>query len=303
MSKLFTTDASLTAIANAIRTKSGASGNLTYPDEFVSAIQSISASGINVSDTTAIEADVRSGKYFHKSNGAKVQGSLPNGSAATPATTITSNPAISLTVGGLITASNNKTQDITPTVSAGYVSSGTAGTITVDGSTTEQLPAQAAQTIYPSTADQVIDSGKWLAGVQTIKGVAISNILASNIKQGVTVKVGDANNAERIVNVTGTYKSTPKFTYTERTSLQNISFSVSGQNYTEQEETINNFPSGEILTDVKLYYDNILYNDVDIYIKNPSNGKIILSYNAGGSAVTYNFNKIVYTTVKPDINV
>ena len=64
-----------------------------------------------------------------------------NGSAATPATTITANPTISVSNSGLITASVSASQSVTPTVSAGYVSSGTAGTVSVSGSNTSQLTA------------------------------------------------------------------------------------------------------------------------------------------------------------------
>lgn len=65
--------------------------------------------------------------------------SVASGSATTPATTITANPTISVSASGLITASVSKTQGVTPTVSAGYVSSGTSGTITVNGSGTTWL--------------------------------------------------------------------------------------------------------------------------------------------------------------------
>lgn len=67
--------------------------------------------------------------------------SVASGSASTPATTITANPSISINDStGVITASNDTTQNVTPTVSAGYVSSGTAGTITVSGSNTLTIP-------------------------------------------------------------------------------------------------------------------------------------------------------------------
>lgn len=63
---------------------------------------------------------------------------MPSGSATTPATTITANPSTptwdSSTSKYKITVS--KTQSITPTVVAGYVASGTAGTITVSGGST-----------------------------------------------------------------------------------------------------------------------------------------------------------------------
>lgn len=61
------------------------------------------------------------------------------GSATTPATTITSNPGMSGAISGssyVVTATNSKTQNVTPTVSAGWVASGTAGTVTVGGSNT-----------------------------------------------------------------------------------------------------------------------------------------------------------------------
>lgn len=111
---------------------------------------------------------------------------VATGSATTPATTITKNPTISVNSStGLITATVSGTQSVTPTVSAGYVSSGTAGTITVSGSKTSQLTVQAAQTITPGTSDQTIAAGKYLTGVQTIKGDA--NLVAANIVEGVTL--------------------------------------------------------------------------------------------------------------------
>ena len=132
--------------------------------------------------------------------------SVASGSATTPATTISSSPTITVSSGGLITASNSKTQSVTPTVSAGYVSSGTAGTITVSGSNTSQLTTQTAQTIYPSTTDQTITSGKYLTGTQTVKGVLLTNLTAGNIKKDVVVKVGDSADDDRITSVTGTYE-------------------------------------------------------------------------------------------------
>lgn len=64
---------------------------------------------------------------------------VANGSAKTPATTITANPSGSVNSSGLVTMSVSTTQNITPTVTAGYISSGTAGTVTVSGSNTLQL--------------------------------------------------------------------------------------------------------------------------------------------------------------------
>lgn len=110
---------------------------------------------------------------------------MPSGSATTPATTITANPTISVSNGGLITASVSGSQSITPTVSAGYVANGTAGTVTVSGSNTSQLTAKAAATYTPTTSAQTIAAGQFLTGAQTIAGDA--NLLAENIKKDVSI--------------------------------------------------------------------------------------------------------------------
>lgn len=162
-------------------------------------------------DLTASGATVTAPAGYYSSTATK---SVASGSAATPATTITANPSISVSSGGLITATASATQSVTPTVSAGYVSTGTAGTITVSGSNTSQLTTQAAQTIYPSTSDQTISSGKYLTGAQTVKGVLLTNLTAANIANGVTVKVGDSADDDRVVSVTGTYSGSTPAEYT-----------------------------------------------------------------------------------------
>ena len=153
--------------------------------ELVSGTKTISASG--TTDVTNYESV-----------------SVASGSAKTPNTTITANPTVSVNSSGLITATVSKTQSVAPTVSAGYVASGTAGTITVSGSGTNQLTTQAAQTIHPSTTDQTIASGKYLTGAQTIKAVTTTNLIAANIVSGVTVKVGDSTDDDCVASVTGT---------------------------------------------------------------------------------------------------
>lgn len=46
-------------------------------------------------------------------------------------------------------------------------------------------PTKAAETYTPKTYNQTIPAGRWLTGVQTIKGDA--NLIASNIKKGVSI--------------------------------------------------------------------------------------------------------------------
>lgn len=95
---------------------------------------------------------------------------MPSGSATTPATTITAPPTLSVAnATGIVTASISKTQGVTPSVSAGYVASGTEGTITVSGSNTLQLNTQAATTITPTTSVQTaVASGKFTTGAVTV---------------------------------------------------------------------------------------------------------------------------------------
>ena len=118
-------------------------------------------------------------------------GYYSSAASKTVSTTTHPNPTASITSStGVVTA--------THTQSTGYVTSGTTtGTLS--------LTTKAAATIYPSTTDQTISSYRWLTGTQTIKSVTTSNLTASNIASGVIVKVGDANNASRISQVTGTY--------------------------------------------------------------------------------------------------
>ena len=231
------------------------SSNLVYPNTALGAdgegvIGSLQAK--TSSDLTVSGATVTAPAGVYSTDAST---SVASGFATTPATTISSSPTISVSSGGLITASNSASQSVTPTVSAGYVSSGTAGTITVSGSNTSQLTTQAAQTIYPSTSDQTIASGKYLTGAQTIKGVLLTNLDAGNIKKDVVVKVGDSADDDRITSVTGTYEGSgggggtvtdltdtmwyfvsPPFTSsTWGLHLWNISFVSNGTSYTSLE--------------------------------------------------------------------
>ena len=190
------TETAQTAVA-AGRYTTGAVTVAAIPSDYVgSDITSRSST-----DLTASGATVTVPAGYYEEQATK---SVASGSATTPATTITANPTISVSSSGLITATTSASQSVTPTVSAGYVSSGTAGTITVSGSKTQQLTTKAASTYNTSSTDQTIASGTYLTGTQTIKAVTVSGLSAANIASGVTVKVGDANDDDRITSVTGT---------------------------------------------------------------------------------------------------
>ena len=94
--------------------------------------------------------------------GTVVVSAMPTATQATPGITVSAS--------GLITAS--------ATQSAGYVVAGTK-------SATKQLTTQAAQTITPGTSDKTIAAGRYLTGVQTIKGDA--NLVPENIISGKSI--------------------------------------------------------------------------------------------------------------------
>lgn len=121
-------------------------------------------------DNPGDAAKLRAGYELIDQAGAIVTGTLEDVDQATPEITVSS--------GGLITATAEQ--------EAGYVEAGSK-------SATQQLTTQGAQTITPGTADQTIASGRYLTGVQTIKGDA--NLKAANIVSGVSI-FGVAGTAE-----------------------------------------------------------------------------------------------------------
>jgi len=125
---------------------------------------------------------------------------MPSGSATAPASISGSSATVST---GTNTLTLSKTVSVTPSVSAGYVASGTAGNSSV--SLTASVTTKAAATYHPSASDQTISASQYLTGAQTIKGVSITNLSAANIKSGVTIKVGDSTDDDCVTSVTGTY--------------------------------------------------------------------------------------------------
>lgn len=79
-----------------------------------------------------------SGKYIEKD--IELTLNVKAGSASVPNTTLTSNPSITMSNTGLVTASNGNTFYLLPNIKAGYVSSGSVGSLSVTGSSTYQIP-------------------------------------------------------------------------------------------------------------------------------------------------------------------
>ena len=129
------------------------------------------------SDLTASGATVTvpAGHYA-----AQAQKSVASGSATAPATISGTSATVST---GSNTLTLSKNVSVTPTVTSGYVSSGTAGTSAV--SLTASVTTKAAATITPGTTNQEIAAGTYLTGKQTIAGD--SDLVAANIVAGKTI--------------------------------------------------------------------------------------------------------------------
>lgn len=149
----------LTAIADAIREMDGTTAPIEAND-FPDRIRAIET-GVDTSDATATADDILLDKTAYV-DGKKVTGTIP--------TVVQATPKISFYANGQILA--------TCTQETGFVEGASKNA-------TMQLSTQAAKTWTPTTSDQTLIGGYYLTGAQTIKGD--SNLVASNIKQGVTI--------------------------------------------------------------------------------------------------------------------
>jgi hypothetical protein len=136
-----------------------------------------SASENDSSDLTVSGATVTVPAGYYSSS---ASASVSAGSATAPATISGTSASVST---GTNTLTLSKTVSVTPTVSAGYVSAGTAGNSSV--SLTASVTTKGAATYTPGTSNQTISSGTYLTGTQTISGDA--NLVGGNIVYGKSI--------------------------------------------------------------------------------------------------------------------
>ena len=258
------------------------------------------------SDLTASGSVVTAPAGYYATSATK---SITAGSAFPPAVTITKAPTIGVNASGVVTASYNGSSSITPTVTSGYITQGTAGTISTTGTSTYQLTSQAAATYYPSTADQTIASQRWLVGNQTIKSVTTTNLTAENIAEGVVVKVGDSANASRITQITGTHSGAKTYTatitgtgastrcYVQYPSSTGTKYYTSNDSFeVEAGETIYLYANGTrdggriYVNDVMVAYGD--YNSISYDYEVPSHVNIEIELDYGIAGTIY-LNEIV----------
>ena len=187
-----------------------AGGSYTIPAGYHNGQGVVSAKDLaSQTGGTAGAGDILSGKTAWV-DGQQKTGTMPNQGKVTPS---------ALAAGGSYTipAGYHNGQGVVSAKDLASQTGGTAGagdilsgkTAWVNGEKkTGTIGFQESRVFYPNTSDQTIASGKYLSGPLIIKGVTTQNIDAANIKKDIVVKVGDADNAGRIKNVTGTYEET-----------------------------------------------------------------------------------------------
>lgn len=148
----------------------------------------------------------------------------PNGSVTAPSTISGTSATVST---GTNTLTLTKTVSVTPNVTtAGYISTGTAGNSSV--SLTASVTTKAAATYHPSTSAQTISASQYLTGAQTIAAVTTTNLSASNILSGITIKVGDSSDDDCVASVTGNVSFAAYYT---GSSAPSSSLGVNGDIY------------------------------------------------------------------------
>ena len=178
-------------------------------------------SGITQRDSTDLSANgatVTAPSGYYASQATKT---ISSGSASAPSTISGTSASVST---GTNTLTLSKTVSVTPTVSAGYVSSGTATNSSV--SLTASVTTKGATNHYATTSDQTIASGTYLTGTQTIKALSQTNLSAENIKSGTTITINNGNT--NVWSVLGTYTGgggTDRLVLLQTTSLGSLSTS------------------------------------------------------------------------------
>ncbi|MBO7449791.1 MAG: hypothetical protein J6U54_05420 [Clostridiales bacterium] len=201
----------------------------------------------NSTDLTSSGNTVTAPAGYYESSASKA---VASGSATAPATI--SGTAATVTT-GTNTLTLSKSVSVTPSVTAGYVSAGTAGNSSV--SLTANVTTKAAGTITPGITDQTIASGTYLTGTQTISGDA--NLVAGNIKSGTTIFGVTGTLSGGIGTLLNTTSiGTVSTTSTQAASL-NISLSVSGVNNYDLlivESSVNTVTNGRHTSTVRLIF-------------------------------------------------
>lgn len=186
----------------------------------------VGGGGTDTSGVTAIASHVLNPDVFVNSDGIEVEGTMVDKSGTnytvTPSITSSSGYLImgipaagyygkwvsSSTANRLQWAASNLGNAQPAQVLAGYTFTSKYGLGSEVGGTPAQegsIPSLAAQNYAVITSDRDITAGQYLSGRQRILGLQYANIVAANIKNGVTVTIGDTGSSTRVLSILGTY--------------------------------------------------------------------------------------------------
>ena len=160
----------------------------------------------NVTPSAAQQTLATNGK---KMNDDVTVGAVQAGSASTPATSITANPSLSFNSNtGVVSANVSASESVTPTVSEGYVSSGTAGTVSVSGFANMAIPTESAFSITPVASETAVAvvQGKYMLGDITINPATYAQSDEGKVVQNGALQA----QSSQTVNDNGTYDTTLK---------------------------------------------------------------------------------------------
>ena len=153
------------------------------PDGSFITIGGSGSGGTDVSDTTATAATVLGGYAFYNSAGVKTSGTIPTVSATSSGSQITV-PAGYIADSQTFNVSGGVDVGST-TAEAADVLSGKIFYNSAGVQTSGTIQTLGSSSYTPTTSDQVISSGVYLGGNQTIAGD--SNLVGSNILSGVSI--------------------------------------------------------------------------------------------------------------------
>lgn len=182
------------------------------------------------SDLTASGATVTAPAGYYSAQATKT---VASGSATAPATISGTAATVST---GTNTLTLSKSVSVTPSVTAGYVASGTAGNSSV--SLTANVTTKAAATYTPSTSTQTISANQYLTGAQTINPIPSQYIIPAgnksitengtgiDVAQYSTVSVNVPTGGGSSYELLGSFEVTANVTSTSVVTIDNSSFNI-----------------------------------------------------------------------------
>ena len=183
-SSLSGSSATITTGTNTITlTKTGVTTTPTVSAGYVSSATASTATVALTASVTVNPTPTASGKTVTIPAGyysTQTTKDVSTGSATAPSMISSTGATLSFSTDTIILT---KSVSVTPEVSAGYISSGTASNSTV--SLRASVATKAETTYTPTTTNQTINGGTYLTGTQTISGDA--NLVAANIKSGTSI--------------------------------------------------------------------------------------------------------------------